>query len=65
MSDPNTYPPGWNRRRVQEVIRHYEGLTDEEAAEEDEMAAETPKVTMVAVPNDLLPAVRALIAASD
>ena len=64
MSDPNIYPPGWNRERVQEVIDHYERQTDEEAAAEHETSAEDGKVTMMAIPNELLPAVRALIAAS-
>ncbi len=64
MSDPNIYPPGWNRERVQQVIDHYERQTDEEAAAEHEMVAKAGKVTMMAIPNELLPAVRALIAAS-
>ena len=64
MNDPNLYPPGWDRQRVQCVIDHYEHQTDDEAAAEHEMAADVSKVTMMAIPNELLPAVRALIAAS-
>ena len=64
MSDPNIYPPGWNREKVQQVIDYYEQQTDEEAAAEHEMATEADKVTMMAIPNKLLPAVRALIDAS-
>ena len=63
MSDPNAYPPGWNQDKVQRVIDYYENLTDEEAAVEFD-SPETPgTVTMVAVPTELLPAVRALLAA--
>ena len=64
MNDPNLYPPGWDRERVQQVIEYYEHQTDDEAAAEHEMAADVSKVTMMAIPNELLPAVRALIAAS-
>jgi hypothetical protein len=29
--DPNIYPPGWNRERVQEVIDYYDKQIEEEA----------------------------------
>ena len=64
MSGPNIYPPGWDRGKVQQVIDYYEQQTDEEAAAEHEMAAEAGKVTMMAIPKELIPAVRALISAS-
>ncbi|MEK7729823.1 MAG: hypothetical protein AAB354_15555 [candidate division KSB1 bacterium] len=32
----NQFPPGWDERRVREVLDHYENQTDEEAAAEDE-----------------------------
>ena len=64
MSDPNIYPPGWNREKVQEVIEYYQHQTDEDASAEWEEASESGDVTMMAIPNELLPAVRALIAAS-
>ena len=64
MNDPNIYPPGWDREKVQQVIDYYEQQADEEAAAEHETAAEAGKVTMMAIPNKLLPAVRALIAES-
>ena len=34
------FPPGWDEERVQRVIAHYEGQTDEEAAAEDEAVFE-------------------------
>jgi hypothetical protein len=30
----NKYPAGWNEQSVRELIDHYEGQTDEEAAAE-------------------------------
>ena len=64
MNDPNVYPPGWNRKRVQRIVDHYEHQTDEDAEAELQWAEESGRVTMVAIPNELLSAVRALIAAS-
>ncbi len=33
---PNTYPPGWTKAKVLDVIRHYEGKSEDEAIAEDE-----------------------------
>ena len=38
MSDPNTYPPGWDNERVQQMLEHYESQSDEDAAREDDVA---------------------------
>ena len=35
---PQRFPPGWNEKRVREVIAHYDGLTEEEWLAEDEAA---------------------------
>lgn len=59
--DPNRYPKGWNRRRVERVIAHYENQTDEEAIAEDEAAYNDPSSTMMQVPNELVPRVQKLI----
>lgn len=64
MNDPNTYPPGWDREKVQEVIDYYERQSDDDAAAEIEATPKAGRFTMVAIPNELLPAVRALIATS-
>lgn len=56
------YPDGWDEARVRRVIAHYEQQSEEEAVAEDEAAFESPTQTFVEVPNDLLPAVRELIA---
>ncbi len=53
------FPPGWDEERVQRVLAHYEGQTDDEAVAEDEAAFEAS--TMMEVPTELVPAVRELI----
>lgn len=60
--DPNKYPKGWDRKKVDAVARHYENQSDEEAIAEAEAAYADPRVTMMAVPVDLVEAVRRLIA---
>lgn len=55
-------PEGWTEEKVEEILRHYENQTDEEAMAEDEAAWKSPHGTMIQVPNELLPAVRALVA---
>ena len=57
----NRFPPGWDEARVQRVLRHYEGQSEEEAVAEDEAAFDSKHGTMVEVPYELLPAVRELI----
>jgi hypothetical protein len=56
------FPEGWDEARVRKVIDHYEQQSEEEAVAEDEAAFESATQTFVEVPNDLLPAVRELIA---
>jgi len=56
------YPAGWDEERVRRVLEHYETQTDEEAVAEDEAAYQTTTHTTMAVPVELVPAVRALIA---
>jgi hypothetical protein len=55
------FPPGWNEQKVRAVIRHYDGLSDEELAREIETAPEMTGETLISVPTALLPAVRELI----
>jgi len=62
MTD-NRFPPGWNEKRVREVLAHYEGQTEDEAVAEDEAAFEDKDQTFMEVPNALVPKVRELIAA--
>ncbi len=64
MNDPNQYPKGWDAERVKKVIDHYESMTDEELADEDDAAlTEQPGQTVVVVPDSLMPAIRKLLAA--
>ena len=62
MKDPNVYPPGWDAKRVQEVIEYYDSMTDDELAAEIEAAYPDADSTMMAIPAELVPAVRELLA---
>ena len=60
MSDTtNRFPPGRDEERVRAVIEHYEGQTDDELATEIEAAFEDSSQTVMVIPKDLVPAVRA------
>lgn len=56
------FPPGWDEHRVQSVLAHYESQSEEEAVAEDEAAYEDSKQTFMEVPNELVPAIRELLA---
>ena len=56
------FPKGWDEERVERVLGHYENQTEEEAVAEDEAAWEDTSQTFVKVPNELVPAVRELLA---
>jgi hypothetical protein len=60
--DSNRYPNGWDRKRVQAVIAHYEDQTDEQAIAEDEAAYHSSAGTMMLVPKALVPKVEKMIA---
>ena len=62
MKKQSKFPPGWDEERVERVLAHYEDQTEEEAVAEDEAAWEDSSQTFIEVPNDLVPAVRKLIA---
>jgi len=55
------YPSGWDEDRVREVLAHYEDQTDEPFAE-IEATREAEGMTPMAVPTELVPEVRALLA---
>lgn len=57
----NDLPTGWDESRINRVIDHYETQSDDDAAAEDE-AAFAVEDTLVQVPAELVPDVRALIA---
>jgi hypothetical protein len=57
------FPKGWDESRVRRLIHHYEAMSDEEIAAEDEDAMkDRDGQTVIAVPDELLPAIRQLIA---
>jgi len=56
------YPPGWDKERVKRVSDHYEGISEEEQVAEDEAAREQSGQTTITVPDELLPAIRQLLA---
>src|SRR5688572_9317995 len=58
-STAQKYSPGWNERRVREVLDYYESQSEEEAAAEIEADSAN---TMMEVPSALVPAIRRLIA---
>ncbi|MGL4550312.1 MAG: hypothetical protein ACRC33_03920 [Gemmataceae bacterium] len=61
MSSQQKLPPGWDDERIRQVINHYEEQSEDERFAEVE-AALPEGVTLVAVPNELVPEVRALLA---
>ena len=60
--DPNRYPKGLNRQKVQAIIDHYENQTEDQASAEDEAAYHSNSVTMMGVPIKLVPKVQKMIA---
>jgi len=56
------FPKGWNEERVKRVLAHYDSQSEEEAVAEDEAAWEDTSQAFMAIPNDLVPAVRELLA---
>ncbi len=58
----NKFPKGWDEQRVRRALAHYEEQTEDEAVAEDEAAFEDRRQTVMEVPNELVPAIRELIA---
>jgi hypothetical protein len=56
------FPAGWDEQRVKEVIAHYENQTEDEEFAEIEAALEAGDITLMAIPTELVPEVRALLA---
>jgi len=59
------FPPGWDEERVREVLAHYENQSEDEQFAEIEAARESQEIIMMAVPTELAPEVRALIARNE
>lgn len=56
------FPPGWDEERVRRVLAHYETQTEDEAGAEDEEAFKSRGRTVIEVPAELVPVIRAIIA---
>ena len=61
MKKANDFPLGWDEERVQDVIRHYESQTEDEAIAEREAAYDQDGLTVMVIPAELAPAVRELL----
>lgn len=57
----NKYPKGWDQKRVEDVLAHYERQSEEQAVAEDEEGIQ-PSATVMSVPHELVSKVRELIA---
>jgi hypothetical protein len=62
MMKQNDFPHGWDEERVRRIIHHYESQTEEEAADEDAALFKDENCAVMKIPEELIPAVRALIA---
>ncbi len=56
------FPPGWNEKRVQELITKYQNQTEDEEFADIEASREADDITLMAIPAELVPEVRALLA---
>jgi hypothetical protein len=56
------FPPGWDEKRVQGVLDHYELQPEEEAVAEDESSFDDATQVVMEIPLELVPAMRELLA---
>ncbi len=60
------FPRGWDAARVQDVIDHYDHMTEEQLVEADEpIDEEQDGRVSISVPVELLPAIRELLTAHE
>jgi hypothetical protein len=55
-------PLGWDDSGIREVLDHYDAQDDDERAAEIEAAWEAGGMTLMSVPTDLVPEIRAILA---
>jgi hypothetical protein len=60
--DLNRYPKGLNRKKVEALIAHYENQSDDRAIAEAEAAHRGTAFRMMAIPVELVPQVKRLLA---
>jgi hypothetical protein len=57
------FPADWDAERVKQLVDYHEGLSeDEQVAEDESGAAEREGQTVITVPEEVLPAIRRLLA---
>jgi hypothetical protein len=54
--------PGWDEARIRAVIERYDSQDEEERNAEIEAGRETEGMTLMSVPTELVPEIRALLA---
>ncbi len=59
--DPNQYPKGWNKKRVQGVIAHYTKQSDADAIAEADAAWINSRFSLVRVPVEYAAQVEAFV----
>jgi hypothetical protein len=57
----NRFPEGWDETKVKSILSHYEKQTEDEAAQEDELAFKNRNLTVMEIPVQLVSKVRELI----
>ena len=62
MKKKQKFPPGWNEQRVKKLIAYYENQTEDEEFADIEAAREAEDLTLMAIPTELVPEVRAILA---
>ncbi len=55
------FPPGWDEKRVREVIAYYDSQTEDEELAEYEAAMKINGQSVMLVPTKLVPEIRRLI----
>ena len=56
------FPAGWDEQRVKDVLAHYESQTEDEEFAEIGAVLESKDDTLMSIPKELVPEVRALLA---
>ena len=54
-------PPGWDQKQIREVLEHYDAQDDEQRAAEIEAAWEAEGMTLMSIPTELVPEIRAIL----
>lgn len=60
--DPNVYPPGWDRQRVEAIAEYYDQRKDQAVLDPHSVAEASIGSVWMEIPEDLVPQIRKLIA---